>query len=267
MTLNAAQRDFRVSLRDILTDYFSKEELRTLCFDLGLDYDNLPGSGRSGKARELVLQVERGDLIDDLIKLVRRVRPNAPWPDMPEAIRGVMMATANSPAKPAPSARHDDAPGSIDAIDKVLLSLTQMDLKALIALSRAESYRRDCLSRDAATRRRAVWALAEMVDDPLARLSLLDRLRNDDDPLIRADAAYGLGRQRAPDAVPDLIERCCEDDAAPVRKECARAMGEIGAASEAVVQTLAWLAKNDPDGTVSDAARLALQKLLEGASP
>ena len=32
---------FLVDLRRVLTEYFDGEELRTLCFDLGVDYDSL----------------------------------------------------------------------------------------------------------------------------------------------------------------------------------------------------------------------------------
>ncbi len=35
--------------------HYSLDEVRTLCFELGVDYDNLPGEGKKGKARELIL--------------------------------------------------------------------------------------------------------------------------------------------------------------------------------------------------------------------
>jgi hypothetical protein len=41
-------------LREILSERLSLEEIRTLCFDLGIDYDNLPGEGKTAKARELM---------------------------------------------------------------------------------------------------------------------------------------------------------------------------------------------------------------------
>ena len=46
-------RNLLVQLREFLTEYFNEEELRTVCFDLGIDYDNLGGEGKGGKAREL----------------------------------------------------------------------------------------------------------------------------------------------------------------------------------------------------------------------
>ena len=41
-----------IYLHEVLRSRFSEGELRTLCFNLGLDYDSLPGSGKSDKARE-----------------------------------------------------------------------------------------------------------------------------------------------------------------------------------------------------------------------
>ena len=38
---------------------FDTSELRTLCFDLDVDYDNLPGEGKMDKARELVMYLRR----------------------------------------------------------------------------------------------------------------------------------------------------------------------------------------------------------------
>ena len=67
--------DTRV-LRGVLADYFSEMELRDLCFDLYIDYDDLPGSGKRGKARELIAHLQRRGRLDELVKLVLRRRPN-----------------------------------------------------------------------------------------------------------------------------------------------------------------------------------------------
>ncbi len=84
----------RVKLRRILARYFNAGELRTLCFDLGIDYDDLPGEGKTDKARGLVSYLERRDRIPELIKLGKQVRPNAPWDEVSEAIPG---ASSTSP--------------------------------------------------------------------------------------------------------------------------------------------------------------------------
>ena len=48
-------------LRDILVAYFNDNELRNLCFDLGIDYEKLGGDAKSSKARELVAYCRRYD--------------------------------------------------------------------------------------------------------------------------------------------------------------------------------------------------------------
>ena len=45
-------------LRQRLVEHFTEGELRTLCFDLGIDYDALPAFGKADKARELVAYLE-----------------------------------------------------------------------------------------------------------------------------------------------------------------------------------------------------------------
>jgi hypothetical protein len=44
----------------------SKEELRDLCFDLGVKYDDLGGEGAAAKARELIDYLERHCRIPEL---------------------------------------------------------------------------------------------------------------------------------------------------------------------------------------------------------
>lgn len=58
-----------------LTRSFNKEELKTLAFELGVDYDNLPADGKSGKARELIAYFERRGQLPDLVAAVHKVRP------------------------------------------------------------------------------------------------------------------------------------------------------------------------------------------------
>ena len=66
----------RVDLLDALNRLFDEEELQTLCFKLSVDYDNLRGEGKAGKARELVELAERTNRLDDLVNAVRQERPS-----------------------------------------------------------------------------------------------------------------------------------------------------------------------------------------------
>ena len=69
----------RSRLRQLLAERFSEGELRTLCFDLGIEYDDLPGEGRADRARELVAYLERRDRISDLKEIGERMRPDVSW--------------------------------------------------------------------------------------------------------------------------------------------------------------------------------------------
>ncbi|MCA9977712.1 MAG: hypothetical protein KC413_18260, partial [Anaerolineales bacterium] len=61
-------------LRQALVNYFDLEELRTLCFDLGVDFDELKGSGKGAKARELVQYWQHQGDLTPLIEAIRQQR-------------------------------------------------------------------------------------------------------------------------------------------------------------------------------------------------
>lgn len=66
-TPQEVERQSLVQLRQELAASCSYEELRTLCFDLGVTFDDLPGEGITAKARELVAHMERQRRIPDLV--------------------------------------------------------------------------------------------------------------------------------------------------------------------------------------------------------
>jgi hypothetical protein len=74
------EREHLTKLADILATRFDREELRTLCFSLGVDYDDLPAEGKANKARELVRRCKRRDDIPALIETGKQLRPDVPWP-------------------------------------------------------------------------------------------------------------------------------------------------------------------------------------------
>ncbi len=69
----------RSQLRRILVDHFDADELKTLCFELQIEYDDLLGTSRAGKARELITYLERRDRLPEVVKIGKAMRPNAPW--------------------------------------------------------------------------------------------------------------------------------------------------------------------------------------------
>jgi hypothetical protein len=68
-----------VDLLGQLVRSFDEEELRTLCYSLGIDYDNLPASGKLAKARELLKFLQRRDQLPKLITLCQKERPKISW--------------------------------------------------------------------------------------------------------------------------------------------------------------------------------------------
>jgi len=83
-------------LREQIDRYFDREELRTLCFDLGVDYDSLRGEGKKAKARELVALMERTGGIDELLQKCAAMRPKLDW-------------SAGQPAPAQPAAQESSA--------------------------------------------------------------------------------------------------------------------------------------------------------------
>ena len=64
------------ALRRILVERFNLEELRTLCFDLSIDYDALRGEGKEALARELIVHLQRRLKLEQLTTYIRQHRPD-----------------------------------------------------------------------------------------------------------------------------------------------------------------------------------------------
>ena len=85
---------------ELLNSSFDEEELRTLCFGLGVDYDSLPGEGKRAKARELVGYLGRRNERNGLDKALVSSRPGVvgraigkrfktgPLPTLPKGLNG-----------------------------------------------------------------------------------------------------------------------------------------------------------------------------------
>lgn len=71
----------RPNLRDLLDHHFNDAELRQLCFDLVIEYENLPGDTRLTKAQSLVEFCLRHDRLTGLVMRSRALRPTVSWPD------------------------------------------------------------------------------------------------------------------------------------------------------------------------------------------
>lgn len=67
----------RIRLLQIVKHYFDKDELRELSFYLNVDYDQLSGENKRGKAIALLEYLERRGQIRRLEEMVRQLRPHA----------------------------------------------------------------------------------------------------------------------------------------------------------------------------------------------
>lgn len=114
---------YLAALRQGITGAFSLEELITLCGDLGVDYENLGGQGKEGKARELIAHLVRRGELARLVEYCARERPRYPWPRDPGSAPQVTADPGSALAGRATGA----LPPSSDATTRHLrLQLTEL---------------------------------------------------------------------------------------------------------------------------------------------
>jgi DNA-binding LacI/PurR family transcriptional regulator len=77
-----------IKLHKILDERFNEDDLRDLCFNLGVKYDDLPREGAKNKARELIADLERRRQITDLICAGKEMRPDIDWDEPVRVPRG-----------------------------------------------------------------------------------------------------------------------------------------------------------------------------------
>jgi hypothetical protein len=82
-SVNEESRRFLADLQGKLSQYFSGEEIETLAFVLGIDYDSLRGDTKPAKVNALLLDVARRGMLEELIEKVRQERGNVAWPHVP----------------------------------------------------------------------------------------------------------------------------------------------------------------------------------------
>jgi hypothetical protein len=69
-------------LRRQMAASFNLEELNTLCFDLKVNFDELPHSGLTPRIRDLIQVMERSGRVPDLLTAVSQAQPHIDWPDL-----------------------------------------------------------------------------------------------------------------------------------------------------------------------------------------
>ena len=62
-----------------MSNKFSMEELRVLCFDLDIPSENLPSMTVDGRVIDIINYQKRRDQLPALIERLKIVRPNQDW--------------------------------------------------------------------------------------------------------------------------------------------------------------------------------------------
>lgn len=83
---------------------FSLSELQTLCFDLGVDYDELPGAEMVEKVQHLMETLQRGNHLPELLAYCREQRPAYGWPTLTNEEPAIVLAEAATATEPPPIA-------------------------------------------------------------------------------------------------------------------------------------------------------------------
>lgn len=71
----ARQQKKGPTLQEFISNYFNLEEVETICFELGVDFEQLGGRSKSAKVRELIIYMMRRRQLPQLITAVREARP------------------------------------------------------------------------------------------------------------------------------------------------------------------------------------------------
>lgn len=58
------------NLLRFMTNHYNKDELKTLCFELDIDFEEIPGSTKTSKSRELIKYVKQRNSLHKLIAQV-----------------------------------------------------------------------------------------------------------------------------------------------------------------------------------------------------
>ena len=95
--MTADSATYLTQLHRLLNQAFNLEEVRTLCFELGIEYDDLGGEGRSDRSRELIRLMARQGRLPNLVTVATEKRPQLVWPSVPADFH---LPTSSPEAKP-----------------------------------------------------------------------------------------------------------------------------------------------------------------------
>ena len=98
--------EFSIELMRILNNAYTLDEIRTLCFELDIDFDNLSGDTKEAKARELILWGKRNNSLQLIQDTIKSGRPDIEFhveydPNKAHQLQESIMASASQPVQDA----------------------------------------------------------------------------------------------------------------------------------------------------------------------
>lgn len=96
----------KVKLLDLMDKTFSLGELKTLCFQIGVDFDNIDGTNKHDKIRELIKYCARRNILQRLLSQCQKEREKVDWFGI---TTGVQAKSAKVPQKLEPAITNDTA--------------------------------------------------------------------------------------------------------------------------------------------------------------
>lgn len=72
----------KVKIRDLLVDGFNVDELRDICFEVGIDYEATGSQSIRTFARETVESAKRFGKLAEIVNVAKKMRPNLDWPNL-----------------------------------------------------------------------------------------------------------------------------------------------------------------------------------------
>ena len=81
--MNEASRQFLADLQGKMSQYFNGEEVETLAFVLGIDYESLRGGTKPTKINSFIYDAARNGRLSELLAELARQRGNVTWPAVP----------------------------------------------------------------------------------------------------------------------------------------------------------------------------------------
>ena len=174
------EQAYMVYLRQQIAACFDEQELITLCFDLSISYEDLPGQGKGAKIRDLLAYVNRRQRLQQLLVTLRQRRPDAAWesPARTEQVKRIFI-----------SYKRDMEPDEPVAL-QILEALEEqhnvfLDQTMLVGTQWAERIEAEIGQADIFIALLSAESVhSEMVEDEIALAHHLSRFRSDGTPVI-----------------------------------------------------------------------------------